>query len=99
MVRLANKQSSSQPAALAATATAAVTAAPSSDEDAPLAAKYADAYFVEQARESVKAVNVSALRAAMKLVPGVSTCKSKEDLIRLMVAQKFAYDVPTIVSD
>jgi len=99
MVRLANKQSSSQPAALATTAAAAVSAASSSDDDAPLAAKYADAYFVDKARESVKAVTVSALRAAMKLVPGVSTCKSKEDLIQLMVAQKFADDVPTIVSD
>ena len=99
MVRLANNQSSSQLAAVPATATAAVSAASSSDEDAPLAAKYADAYFVDKARESVKGVNVSALRAAMILVPGVSTCKSKDELIRLMVEQKFNYDVLTIVSD
>jgi hypothetical protein len=83
----------------------------SSDSDAPIsraaialakqaAADYAgNDYFTNKARESVLAVSISELRAAMKSVPGVGTCNTKEALIKLMIVQNFTYEIPTVISD
>jgi hypothetical protein len=97
-----------------ATDRAKKTAAPAvsdSDEDVPIAAKvvaaraatttnpWDDEWFLNKARDSVKAVNLLDLKAAMKAVPGANECRTKESLIFLMVRYNFTYDIPTIVSD